>query len=138
MKLNKSQSDVERSIMQIAMLDMGIIPIENTSFDMKRVLGEINDPAESRMMRRKFRKTWRKISAMQVAKGDVSAKSAKATLGLGKRVPSKTERNARKKMVYDAVWKTVVVPMIDRLNSPTDDVIDPSAKDQKTRQSRVR
>lgn len=108
--------DVERTFVQVIMFEAGIVPMEKTGLDMRRALNQL-DPAEARQLRRKFRKLWRKAAARAVAQGSMGKEAAKGKLGLGKKVPSRSERNARKQLVFDELWTSLIGPMVRRFDN---------------------
>src|SRR5579863_7974727 len=95
----KDLRDVDRAFIHAAMFENGILPMEKTTLDMHRALSQLS-PEEARTLRRKFRKAWRKAMRAELGtnnkKRDLLEKNAKAKYGVGKRVPSRSERNARK------------------------------------------
>ena len=101
---------VERTFLQVAMFKMGVVPIEDPSFDYRRILKQL-PPEEARKLKRKFRKLWRKL---------LSKKDA-ARAGLGKRVPDRFQRHYRKQLVWQEVMKKHVRPAIERFNNPSSD-----------------
>jgi hypothetical protein len=91
------------------MFNVGIVPIDDFRHDIGRALVQL--PAdEARKLKRKFRKLWRR-EARKATERNV----APVTCGLGKRVPTRSERLARKKLIYRALWVNVVVPILDKL-----------------------
>jgi len=121
----KQLRDVDRALIQAVMFQLGILPMESTELDMRRVLQEF-DPGEARTFRRKFRKVWRQaMKASLAAGGEPMTKSqeqqeerVKRSLGVGKQVPSRAERNARKKLVFDKLWREAIGPMLQRFDNP--------------------
>lgn len=116
---NQNLREVDRALIQAVMFEHGILPMEKTDLDMRRALQQL-PPEEARTLRRKFRKMWRKAMNATTLHGSSEKSSVSfmndrtaAKLGLGKQVPSRSERNARKKLVYDQLWKTTIKPMID-------------------------
>lgn len=116
--------DVDRAFIYSVMFELGILPMEKTTLDMQRALKQLT-PEEARQLKRKFRKLWRK--AMKKEVGDPKGKratareeAAKSRLGVGKAVPSRAERNARKQLVFDQVWKEIIAPLVDNFESAGD------------------
>ncbi len=117
--------EVDRALIQTVMFQLGILPMESTELDMRRVLNQL-EPEEARKFRRKFRKIWRQqMKASLVAGGQPMTKSQqnaeeglKRRLGVGKQVPSRAERNARKKLVFDRLWREVITPLLERFENP--------------------
>ena len=111
--------DVDRAMLQAVMFQLGIIPIENTNHDMRRPLKQLS-PEESRVLKRKFRKLWRKAMREQIGDGktrEAREAGAKVKYGVGKSVPSRAERNARKKLVFDELWESKIGPMVQTFNN---------------------
>jgi len=121
----KQLRDVDRALIQAVMFQLGILPMESTELDMRRILQEFTFD-EARAFRRKFRKVWRQsMRASLAARGEPTTRSQeqqeerlKRTLGVGKQVPSRAERNARKKLVFDRLWKEAIDPMLQRFDNP--------------------
>lgn len=87
--------------------------MERTDLDMRRALQQMQ-PDEARRFRRKFRKMWR--AALKATPADTAAPKR---LGVRKRVPSRAERNARKQLVFNKLWKERIEPIIKRFDSCT-------------------
>ena len=109
--------DVDRAFIHSVMFQMGILPIEKTTLDMQRALKQLS-PEEARQLKRKFRKVWRKAMKKEVGnpqgkRAETKEQAAKQRLGVGKPVPSRTERNARKQLVFDLVWKEIIGPLVE-------------------------
>lgn len=113
--------DVERTLVQAVMFEAGIVPMEKTGLDMRRALNQL-DPTEARQLKRRFRKLWRKAAARAVAQGSMSEDASKGKLGLGKKVPSRAERNARKQLVFDEMWNAIIGPMVKKFDNAGKDV----------------
>jgi len=117
--------EVDRALIQTVMFQMGILPMESTELDMRRVLMQF-DPEEARKFRRKFRKIWRQMMKNSLCAGGQpmtksqqnQEESLKRRLGVGKQVPSRTERNARKKLVFDLLWREANEPVLHRFDNP--------------------
>lgn len=122
----KELRDVERTFVQVVMFEVGIVPMEKTGLDMRRALKQV-EPDEARKLRRKFRKVWRKAAAAAVAQGSLPTAAAKSKLGMGKKVPSRAERNARKQLVFDELWTSVIGPMVQRFDNAGKEVTDERA-----------
>lgn len=60
MKPRKELRDVDRTFIQAVMLQCGILPMEKTTLDMRRALAQLS-PEEALILRRKFRKIWRRV-----------------------------------------------------------------------------
>ena len=112
--------DVDRALIQAVMFQMGILPMEKTDLDMRIPLQQL-PPEEARALKRKFRKLWRKAMRAQVGNGnrrETRQTSAKQKLGVGKHVPSRAERTARKELVFEQLWESYIGPMIKRFENP--------------------
>lgn len=96
------------------MFDMGIIPIDDTTKDMDRVLSQVS-PEEAREKKRKFRKLWRKAAAELKRKniGRYGKGSGYQMLGTGKHMPSKKNMLERKRLVFEHVWYTKILPHLN-------------------------
>jgi len=121
------------------MFSLGILPIEDPTLDMRVPLRQVT-PEEARVIKRKFRKVWRKCmkEKLGTSKMPVSSKKVKASagithveaernartamvtnkLGLGKHVPSRQERLERKRLVYEHLWEKEIVPKLIRFENP--------------------
>lgn len=113
--------EVDRAFIQAVMFQLGILPMEKTDLDMRRALTQL--PAEeARALKRKFRKLWRKAMRAEVGNGpktrNIKETSAKQKYGVGKHVPSRAERTARKKLVFDLLWKDYIEPMLKNFENP--------------------
>ena len=115
----KTLRDVDRALIQTVMFQAGILPMEKTDLDMRRLLQQL-PPDEARILRRKFRKMWRKAMADSVGETPKtgSEEQAKKTLGVGKQVPSRAERNARKQLVFDRIWRDIIAPLVKVFDNP--------------------
>ena len=124
-KPKQNLRDVEKTLIQAVHLQVGILPMEKTELDMRRALQQM-PPDDARKAKRRFRKLWRR--AMQdvlVAGGAPMTKSqsnaedaTKRRLGVGKQVPSRAERNARKQLVFNQLWATVIEPLVKQFDNP--------------------
>jgi hypothetical protein len=119
-KPNQNLRDVDRALIQAVMFELGILPMESTHLDMRRALQQL-PPEEARTLKRKFRKVWRKtmknvvnldVNKKPTTRSADAVKRVKQTLGVGKHVPSRHERQARKQLVFDALWTDVIAPRI--------------------------
>lgn len=120
-KPRETLREVDRAFIHTIMFELGILPMEKTTLDMQRALKQLT-PEEARQLKRKFRKLWRKAMKKEVGspkgkRADAKEQAAKSRLGVGKAVPSRTERNARKQLVFDQVWKEIIAPLIDNFES---------------------
>jgi len=110
---------VDRAIIHNVMFQMEILPMEKTNLDMRRALSQL-PPEEARALKRKFRKLWRKAMKAEFRTGRGRAASEefmKKKLGVGKRVPSKGERTARKQLVFDSLWNDFIGVQIERFEA---------------------
>lgn len=120
-KPRQNLRDVDRAFIQAVMFQLGILPMEKTDLDMRRALTQL-PPEEARTLKRKFRKLWRKAMRAEVGNGPKTRStreaSAKSKYGVGKHVPSRAERTARKKLVFDLLWEDYIEPMIKNFENP--------------------
>jgi hypothetical protein len=120
-KPKKNLRDVDRAFIHAVMFELGILPMESTTLDMERALKQLT-PDEQRLLKRKFRKLWRKAMKKEVGspkgkRADAKETAAKSRLGVGKRTPSRQELNARKQLVFDQIWKEYIAPMVANFES---------------------
>jgi hypothetical protein len=113
---------VDKVFIHSVMFEMGILPIEDPTLDMRVPLRQMS-PEEARIIKRKFRKLWRKYMRAQVGnpngtQGRTKEKAVQQKLGVGKHVPSRAERLERKRLVYKKVWEEVIVPMLVKFENP--------------------
>lgn len=121
----KSRADmrpVDKAFIHSVMFELGILPIEDPTLDMRVPLRTI-DPAEARVIKRKFRKMWRKLMKAQLGhpnekQAEAKTKAAHQRLGVGKHVPSRAERLERKRLVYERIWNEYIVPMLVKFEDP--------------------
>jgi len=120
-KARQNLREVDRAFIQAVMFQLGILPMEKTNLDMRRALTQL-PPDEARALKRKFRKMWRKAMRAEIGNGprtrEIREKSARHKYGVGKHVPSREERTARKKLVFDLLWEEVISPMIQKFDNP--------------------
>lgn len=110
----KELRDVDRAFIHAVHFEQGIVPIEDPVLDIRRALKEL-PPEEQRILKRKFRKLWRKLMKEQIPdgkRGETKKTMLTQKLGVGKHVPSRAERLERKRLVYNHFWKEVIMPMI--------------------------
>ena len=114
------RKEIDRLLINTVMFDADILPMERTDLDMRRALSQL--PAEeAHKLKRKFRKMWRKAMKAEIAGAGpsnraVPEKMLKQRLGAGKALPSRAERNARKQLVFDSLWKEVIEPVLKKFN----------------------
>jgi len=114
-KPRENLREVDRALIHSVMFQLGILPMEKTDLDMRRPLQQLS-AEESRVLKRKFRKLWRKAMRAEIGNGQRTKAareiSAKQKYGVGKHVPSRQERNNRKQLVFDLLWEDVIEPMV--------------------------
>lgn len=113
---------VDKAFIHSVMFELGILPIEDPTLDMRVPLRQLS-PEDARIIKRKFRKMWRKCMREQVGPGTgkyatAKEKALQQKLGVGKHVPSRHERLERKRLVYERLWKEYIVPMLIRFENP--------------------
>jgi hypothetical protein len=123
---------VDKAFIHSVMFEMGILPIEDPILDMRVPLRTLSRE-EARVIKRKFRKLWRKFMKLKVIRkkhgddtapaqqkvlGDSTQRRALRRFGVGKHVPSRAERLERKRLVYEHLWNTIIVPMLQRFENP--------------------
>ena len=116
---------VDKAFIHNVMFEMGILPIEDPTLDMRVPLRQL-PPEEARVIKRKFRKLWRKYMRAEVGnptskQAEVKTKAAEQKFGVKKPVPSRHERLARKRLVYEHVWNEFIVPMLVKFENPERD-----------------
>lgn len=109
MKNEKEYNELEKMLNQTIMIGMGIVPIENLNTDVSGAL-EASSKEDARVMKRKFRKLWRKAAKKTNVFGS-------ASVGQVGKVPSKQQKLNRKKIVKDEVMNEKVTPMLDNFKS---------------------
>lgn len=105
------------------MIKAGLMPWESNTHDINKLL-EGFSPEESRKMRRKFRKIWRKELKRREeenAKRNTMGRDDKKRLGLGATKPTKEQRKARRSMIKDVFMETARKRAIKLKNEGTDD-----------------
>jgi hypothetical protein len=121
----KSRDDlrpVDKAFIHSIMFEMGVLPIEDPTLDMRVPLRQMT-PEESRVIKRKFRKLWRKCMRQEIGNpngklAETRALVAKKQLGVGKHVPSRAERLERKRLVLKRIWNECIVPMLVKFENP--------------------
>lgn len=117
----KPLRDHEKAVLSAAMFEEGVLPIDDTYHDMRRALDQL--PAdEARKIKRRFRKVWRKLARQEAeehSRVNVAGQQSwlKNRYGTGKNNPSRTDREARKRLVQEAFYKNVVRPILDKFES---------------------
>ena len=115
----KIKNEHDRMLVHAACHMVGIAPLGNVmAHDMNRVLSTIS-PEEARVMKRKFRKLWRKIAKERIRQspGESMGKSmVMRSLGFHPQAdsvspPSRRQKLNRKLAVSEYIHKTMVGPM---------------------------
>lgn len=106
----------DRMFIHFVGLELGIIPLENISDDMRQGLEKLT-PEEARKMKRKFRKLWRKYAKEEMHSA-TSYKKRKLTqlYGIGKHQPSRSQKRARKELVKRKLWQIYIKPAIQKFD----------------------
>ena len=114
---------VDKFFIHQTMFDLGIIPMEDASLDMRRPLNAL-PPEEARIAKRKFRKLWRKCmrrgyntSSIGAARSAVEKKKANVYFGVGNKAVSKHASRRRKQLVFDFVWKEYIVSALENFEN---------------------
>lgn len=113
---------VDKAFIHTVMFELGILPIEDPVLDMRVPLRQLT-PEEARVVKRKFRKLWRKLARDRAARaggksGAGKQQAVQKEYGMGKQQPSRAERLARKRLVYEQIWEQVIVPMLQKFENP--------------------
>lgn len=115
-----SLKDHERAVLSAVMFEAGVVPIDNTNHDMRRGLKEL-PPDDARALKRKFRKVWRKLAKEEARKMGKPAAQAQSWLtnryGAGKSNPSRSDKEARKRIVQKHFYENFVRPILDKFES---------------------
>lgn len=113
--------EVDRAFIHAVMFQLGILPMEKVNNDMRIPLRQL-PPEEARVLKRKFRKLWRKAMRAEVGNGPRTRQtredSAKQKYGVGKNAASRQEKTARKQLVFDLLWNDHIEPMLKRFENP--------------------
>lgn len=119
-------SEVDKAFIYGVMFELGIAPIENASNDLRKSLKAL-DRETSRVMKRKFRKLWRKYVKAQLSQGKNQAqtkanvirdRTLKQKYGLGNVNPTNAQRFQRKLLVSERIWSDIIVPMLMKVENP--------------------
>ncbi len=125
---------VDKAFINSVMFDVGILPMEHTGLDMGRPLKQIS-VEEARVIKRKFRKMWRKLMQKEITErisvgksiqpmrnaedvADRAKKSVKLKFGSGKQIPSKQDKLNRKRAVFEFIWTNTIAPMLSKFENP--------------------
>lgn len=99
--------------LEMLFLEEGIVPMsrygqgKNISapwhFDMNKILATMS-PEEATVMRRKFRKLWRKAAAALEKRNGRAARRRLRDVGFHQGDPKKSQKNSRKVLVFGKAW----------------------------------
>jgi bisphosphoglycerate-dependent phosphoglycerate mutase len=97
------------------MFNAGIVPMEDPKMDVRKALENVSEE-EARVLKRKFRKLWRKLE---------KAEKKPAQLGpdgkpLASKQPSRAEKLRRKQQVSRMFWEQQITPMLQRFKNLED------------------
>lgn len=121
---NPNLTDAARAFIHSAGFAEGIVPMEDTRMDVRRAL-ECLPADESRKMKRKFRKLWRK----QAERLKANPRESLSNLMTPNQAPSRLQKQARKDAVWTTIQKARVEPMLEQFkNIPVTPTI-PEKKD---------
>ena len=130
----------EKAVVHHVMLQLGLVPIESMNVDMRRPLRTI-PVDEARVMKRKFRKYWRKVMRSLYYPITIPGKIPRGQrfhtndikdrmrtirswndqlLGAGQKIPNVAQRRARKIIVFNHIWEKFVAPMLVNIANPQD------------------
>lgn len=118
----KELRPVDKAFIHTVMFELGILPIEDPDLDMRVPLRQLTHE-EARVVKRKFRKLWRKLVRERAVRvRDVGGAGMQLAVqkkyGWGRRQPSRAEKLARKRLVYEQIWEHVIVPMLQKFENP--------------------
>ena len=99
--------------MKAAAHEHGIAPIEKSHHDFNRILSGIPED-EARVMRRKFRKLWRRYLKKSITKRGHRYRDT--ALGLGCKNPTRTQKNNRKNAVVAQLFVDTVGPLHKKIS----------------------
>ena len=119
---------VEKFLLTSKMLESGIVPIENATHDISRAFKNVSAD-EARVLKRKFRKMWRKelksrvgnitvgknVPKQNIARQNDMIEKERKNFGLGEKNPTRVQRLARKIVVFEKIWKDDVIPAIEKM-----------------------
>lgn len=118
---------VDKAFIHTVMFELGILPIEDPVLDMRVPLRQLT-LEDARVFKRKFRKLWRKLARNLVVRAEAEGENdtkkqwavwaVKKKYGMGKQQPSRAEKLARKRLVYEQIWERVIVPMLQKFENP--------------------
>jgi len=95
-------------------LEKGVVPMSGQPktmsapwhFDMNKILAALS-PEEARVMRRKFRKMWRKAAASLEKRNGRTARRTLRDIGFHEGAPKKAQKNSRKTLVFGKAWRKI-------------------------------
>ena len=96
--------ELEKMLVSTVMLELGIVPLDNTKIDITEALSR-SSPDDIRTMKRKFRKVWRKAAKKL---GCYNTQE----VGVKDSHPTKGQKARRKQMVLGEVLHENVKPII--------------------------
>lgn len=111
-------NEVNKLLMSTMWLTLGIAPLEKTQLDVNRMLASL-PPEEARVMRRKFRKLWRRYAKldMKTAKRAVQRNAVINSMGLKvdhpdfgsvPQVPTRRQKLNRKRRVANGLQREIL------------------------------
>ena len=114
----KKNSELEKTLIKSAMLNLGIVPYTNELENIEKML-ENSSVEEKRKMHRKFRKLWKKLDKVQNKRKIVPQDLLLSKTTKSKSSPTSQEKMRRKRSVLFYVENTFVKPVIDSIESKT-------------------
>lgn len=114
---------VDKAFIYTIMFEFGILPIEDPVLDMRVPLRQLA-PEQARIVKRKFRKLWRKLVRDRAAHMKNKSAAGKhlphlsKMYGIGKQQPSRAEKLERKRLVFEQIWEQHIVPMLQKFENP--------------------
>ena len=103
-------------LMKAAAHEHGIVPLEKLHHDFNRILASLPEE-EARVMKRKFRKLWRKVA---MKKNTAHSRLKRTTTGLGNPKPTRSQKNNRKHAVYTHLWLESAMPLHKKIEHGND------------------
>lgn len=100
--------DLEKMLSATVMIGLGIVPFDSTMTDVNTALESMTSKEDARVMKRKFRKLWRKSAREKGVIGNT-------TVGEKGKTPTKSQKQNRKAIVLESILKENVVPMMQNL-----------------------
>lgn len=97
------------------MLEMGIVPIESPTKDVRTALESLT-PEEARKAKRKFRKLWRKAAKWRTnSRAIAGGPGTDRRVGKGLKSPTRRQKVERKFIVMSDVVTELVEPLIEKM-----------------------